>query len=326
MPRVDNEAGDSARGSGARGGGAGPARHVVGAAGEHLHYHSDSETAPKHKPRYINPAICVETLEASQSVTSLTDSSSFEEITPHPHSGCSSSTPFLTGRVSNASSASSRRKSCFLPTELNLRDDEETPRYHETADQNTFRLSVSSLTTTASANEERELNERKKEENFKAWLARKEQEAERARLEKLRHKAVPGPSAAQREESYRRWLQRKHAQAEQRRAEEMRRCREIERQKLEQLKREREKEEKLTEWVKKKEEEMKAMKTKEERRAARLAIEEERRRVQGERAYREWLRTSRHKPLPVPLNQGELSMRGSISQMYINPVPWQSPI
>lgn len=49
------------------------------------------------------------------------------------------------------------------------------------------------------------------------------------------------------------------------------------------------------------------MKTKAERRAARLAIEEERRRVQGERAYRDWLRTSKNKPLPVPLNQGELS-------------------
>lgn len=50
-----------------------------------------------------------------------------------------------------------------------------------------------------------------------------------------------------------------------------------------------------------------AMKTREERRAARAAIEEERRRVNGERAYRDWLRSSKNKPLPVPLNQGELS-------------------
>lgn len=50
------------------------------------------------------------------------------------------------------------------------------------------------------------------------------------------------------------------------------------------------------------------MKTKAERRAARLAIEEERRRVKGEQAYRDWLRTSKNKPLPVPLNQGVLSM------------------
>ncbi|OWR41104.1 hypothetical protein KGM_209753 [Danaus plexippus plexippus] len=66
------------------------------------------------------------------------------------------------------------------------------------------------------------------------------------------------------------------------------------------------------------------MKSKSERSAARRAIEEERRRVQGEQAYRDWLRTSRNKPLPVPLNQGELSMRGSVSQMYVNPIPWQS--
>lgn len=50
-----------------------------------------------------------------------------------------------------------------------------------------------------------------------------------------------------------------------------------------------------------------AMKTIEERKAAQAAIEEEKRRAKGERAYRDWLRTSRNKPLPVPLNQGELS-------------------
>lgn len=49
------------------------------------------------------------------------------------------------------------------------------------------------------------------------------------------------------------------------------------------------------------------MKTRDERRAARAAIEEERRRMNGERAYRDWLRSSKNKPLPVPLNQGELS-------------------
>lgn len=50
-----------------------------------------------------------------------------------------------------------------------------------------------------------------------------------------------------------------------------------------------------------------AMKTREERRAARAAIDMKRRRAEGERAYRDWLRTSKNKPLPVPLNQGELS-------------------
>lgn len=49
------------------------------------------------------------------------------------------------------------------------------------------------------------------------------------------------------------------------------------------------------------------MKSREERKAARATIEEEQRRANGERAYRDWLRTSKNKPLPVPLNQGELS-------------------
>ncbi|XP_062559747.1 uncharacterized protein LOC134224422 isoform X2 [Armigeres subalbatus] len=40
--------------------------------------------------------------------------------------------------------------------------------------------------------------------------------------------------------------------------------------------------------------------------------------------YNEWLKTSASKPKPVPLNQGIDSLRGSISKMYINPVPWKS--
>ncbi|XP_055597293.1 coiled-coil domain-containing protein 34-like [Uranotaenia lowii] len=42
--------------------------------------------------------------------------------------------------------------------------------------------------------------------------------------------------------------------------------------------------------------------------------------------YEEWLKTSKNKPKPVPLNQGTESLRGSISKMFINPKPWQSNI
>ncbi|GBP33845.1 hypothetical protein EVAR_20956_1 [Eumeta japonica] len=50
------------------------------------------------------------------------------------------------------------------------------------------------------------------------------------------------------------------------------------------------------------------MKTREERRAARVLVEEKKRRAAGERAFHAWVRASRSKPLPVPLNQGELNL------------------
>ncbi|XP_063826280.1 uncharacterized protein LOC135075742 [Ostrinia nubilalis] len=310
--------------------------HVFDGAGENVQYHSDSESlgSRKSKTRYINPAIYIETVEATHSVTSLQTDSCIDDVTPHPHSSYrSNSTPFLSGRDSD-SSGSVKRKSCRLTENIKINNDqnaeEETPRYSRTYREDgadTFRLSVASISTTTTAKEERERNEKKKQDAFKQWLARKEQEKkDKLRQEKMKQQTAPVTSQQQREESFRRWMERKRAQMERRRADEiMRQYRDNERLERERTKREREKEEKLNDWIRKKEEEIKSMKTREERRAARQAIEEERRRSKGERAYRDWLRTSKNKPLPVPLNQGELSMRGSVSQMYINPIPWQSP-
>ncbi|KAG6440677.1 DNA ligase 1-like [Manduca sexta] len=308
--------------------------HIFDGAGENIQYHSDSESlaSRKSKTRYINPAIYVETVESSHSVTSLQTDSCIDDVTPHPHSTYrSNSTPFLSGRESSASSGSVKRKSCrLLGTDYDRQEDveEETPRYDRTYREDgpdTFRLSVASLSTTTTAKEERERNEKKKQEAFKQWIARKEQEKrEKARLEKMKRQTAPTTTAEQREESYRRWLERKRMQSERRKAEEiMKQYRMNEKAEQERNKRGREKEEKLSGWAKKKEEELKAMKLREERKAARAMMEEERKRANGERAYRDWLRTSKNKPLPVPLNQGELSMRGSVSQMYINPIPWQ---
>ncbi|XP_049873100.1 capping protein inhibiting regulator of actin dynamics-like [Pectinophora gossypiella] len=309
--------------------------HVFDGAGENVQYHSDSESlgSRKSKTRYINPAIYIEPVEASQSVTSLHESCAEDviDVTPHPHTTYrSNSTPLLSGRESSVSSGSVKRISCRLSGTATIyhADVDETPRnsltYRDGSD--TFRLSVASLSTTTTAKEERERNERKKQQAFEQWLARKAQEKrDKARLEKLKRQSVSEPTPEQREEAFRRWLDRKRSQNEHRKAEDiMRRYREHERLDNERNERLRNKEEKLQEWIRKKEEEMKAMKTREERRNARAAIEEQRRRSQGERAYRDWLRTSKNKPLPVPLNKGELSMRGSVSQMYINPIPWQS--
>lgn len=157
--------------------------HVFDGAGENIQYHSDNESlaSRKSKTRYINPAIYIEKVESTHSVTSLqTDSSYVDDVTPHPHSTYrSSSTPYLTGRISSASSTSVKRKSCKLISQDEQDRDDETPRcgqtYREEA-ADTFRLSVASVSTTTTAKEERERTEKKRQEAFQQWLARKEQE------------------------------------------------------------------------------------------------------------------------------------------------------
>lgn len=158
-------------------------RHVFDGAGENVQYHSDSESidSRKSKTRYINSAICIEKIESSHSVVSFSTESCCENVTPHPHTTYrSNSTPFLSGRDSNSSSSGIKRVCCRLPGDgPDCAGTEATPRGNETyreSGADTFRLSVASLSTTTTAKEERERNEQKKQEVFKQWLARKEQE------------------------------------------------------------------------------------------------------------------------------------------------------
>ncbi|XP_043662325.1 coiled-coil domain-containing protein 34 [Drosophila teissieri] len=65
----------------------------------------------------------------------------------------------------------------------------------------------------------------------------------------------------------------------------------------------------------------------EERRRAMLskAFEEEQRRQLAQAAWSKWMSNVDAKPKPVPLNQGMDSLRGTVSQLYMNPTPWMVP-
>lgn len=158
--------------------------HVFDGAGENIQCHSDSESlgSRKSKTRYINPAIYIEPVESTHSVTSLHTDSYSDDVTPHPHSSYrSNSTPLLSGREeSSQSSGSVKRKSCRLVggQEVDLFE-HDTPRFDRTYREegpDTFRLSVASLSTTTTAKVERERNEKKKQDAFEQWVARKEAE------------------------------------------------------------------------------------------------------------------------------------------------------
>ncbi|GBP33844.1 hypothetical protein EVAR_20955_1 [Eumeta japonica] len=247
--------------------------HVFNAAGENVQYYSDSESlgTKKNKTRYINPAIYVEPADSARSSTSLQTDPSSDNLTPHPHvfTSRSNSTPFLTSRVTTAT-PSTKRKSCRLGGSVGGASEktprEKTPRTYREDGNDTFRLSVASVSTTNTAKEEHARNEQKKREAFKVWLARKEQETtnlqkrEKERLEKLKRDATPLVTPEQREQAFHRWMEQKRVQEERRRAEELaRRCRESERLERERMRRDRDKQEKLAEWVRRKEEAIKGL-------------------------------------------------------------------
>ncbi|XP_049291581.1 coiled-coil domain-containing protein 34-like [Anopheles funestus] len=43
----------------------------------------------------------------------------------------------------------------------------------------------------------------------------------------------------------------------------------------------------------------------------------------SEEIYQQWLKTAKHKPKPVPLNQGPHTLRGTVSKIFVNPEPWK---
>ncbi|XP_055910626.1 uncharacterized protein LOC129944993 [Eupeodes corollae] len=52
---------------------------------------------------------------------------------------------------------------------------------------------------------------------------------------------------------------------------------------------------------------------------------EAQRKQQAARAWQSWIAEAPLKPKPVPLNKGLLSLKGTISDIYINPNPWREP-
>ncbi|SPP86021.1 stress response protein nst1 [Drosophila guanche] len=63
------------------------------------------------------------------------------------------------------------------------------------------------------------------------------------------------------------------------------------------------------------------------RRQRELFEEKEKKRLQlSEAAYSKWMEDIDSRPIPVPLNQGFDSLRGTVSKIYVNPNQWDSSI
>ncbi|KAK5645422.1 hypothetical protein RI129_006722 [Pyrocoelia pectoralis] len=79
-------------------------------------------------------------------------------------------------------------------------------------------------------------------------------------------------------------------------------------------------------WCKRKEQEELEKKLKDKINEIKASEEEDQRKKRNETAYKNWLKNSVYKPVPIPLNRGLDTLRSSASVAYINPIPWQSNI
>uniref|UniRef100_A0A182M111 Coiled-coil domain-containing protein n=1 Tax=Anopheles culicifacies TaxID=139723 RepID=A0A182M111_9DIPT len=75
---------------------------------------------------------------------------------------------------------------------------------------------------------------------------------------------------------------------------------------------------------------LKVKKQEEEKRLHDLTLKQREQQIKQEKKkmsdqiYQQWLKHAKHKPKPVPLNQGPNTLRGTVSKLVVNPEPWKS--
>lgn len=75
------------------------------------------------------------------------------------------------------------------------------------------------------------------------------------------------------------------------------------------------------EWLKKKEQDLLVAKKQEEQKKKLLKNHVERR--NSSYSFEKWSRNHSQTPKPVPMGQSLLSLKGSTTKIYVNPIPWK---
>ncbi|XP_018329557.1 protein MNN4-like [Agrilus planipennis] len=169
-----------------------------------------------------------------------------------------------------------------------------------------------------------------KQEAFRRWLIKKEEEKKRKKNEEASMKDLKEEEKKQHlekeRENFARWLSNKKQEEERKKMEE-------EKKKKDEMEKMEVKKFRTTEcdlryklWLKKKEQAELDRKIKEQMKIMKITEEKERKKALNEKAYQDWLRRSKNKPKPLPLNQGLESLKSSLSVTYINPTPWNPNI
>ncbi|XP_017844413.1 coiled-coil domain-containing protein 34 [Drosophila busckii] len=78
----------------------------------------------------------------------------------------------------------------------------------------------------------------------------------------------------------------------------------------------------LRDWELKKIDQIERQRQREQREARRKQQAQMQRKQQAELAWQHWIKGVAQRPKPVPLNQGMATLRGTVSQIYVNPAQW----
>ncbi|KAM8717476.1 hypothetical protein ACLKA7_004208 [Drosophila subpalustris] len=76
-------------------------------------------------------------------------------------------------------------------------------------------------------------------------------------------------------------------------------------------------------WWHKKQEQQQRQRLERQRHLQKKERDNQRRKQLASTAWQKWMSNVYDKPKPVPMNQGLDSLRGTVNQIYINPVPWK---
>ncbi|XP_023175016.1 coiled-coil domain-containing protein 34 [Drosophila hydei] len=78
----------------------------------------------------------------------------------------------------------------------------------------------------------------------------------------------------------------------------------------------------LQNWELQKVEQAERQRQRQQREALRKQRELQQRKQQAAAAWQQWIKGAAHRPKPVPLNQGLNTLRGTVSNIYVNPNSW----
>ncbi|CAO1411311.1 unnamed protein product [Diamesa hyperborea] len=175
-----------------------------------------------------------------------------------------------------------------------------------------------------------EQDDDKRRESYKKWLsAVTNKEKEKRKLQQqARKEEENAKKLAENERKYKsqeivtRWMQEKKEKEVQRksRAEESRKVPDSPPRRPPTIK----KNVAFDQWLQKKNQEEKAKKMKMEEKQKLNETYQKCRNTLSGLSYDKWSRNAQSKPKHVPLNQGLDTLRGSISKIYINPIPWKN--
>lgn len=233
--------------------------------------------------------------------------------------------PMQNGESGFGSRSNTFRESAESGSEVSLKSNETGSTIKPAANYNSeFRLSIHSAVPSSCYIGS--VDDQQREEAYRRWFAKKARERKRLEEERMKQKETQEKEKQRlleiERENFKRWLSNKKKEEEKRRREEEKKLEE-EKLRLE-MKEKRMLENELSYqlWLKKKEEMYLEKKLKEQMKILKENEERKRRLEESLRAYNEWLKNSKNKPKPIPLNQGLQSLRSAVSVTYVNPTPW----